>query len=83
MNNEKELIEALLEGWGIEDKVEIICPNCGSKRISRIDTYQIWQEINLSSGRILNKRNKLSPYCRVFHTYKCRKCEWQSINFDE
>lgn len=72
-----------LEGWGIE-KTER-CPACGSKRITHVNTYQVVEKVNLSSGRRLNKINLscLTPYGRVFNSYMCRKCGWQSINFDE
>lgn len=72
-----------LEGWDIEETKK--CPACGSKRISHINTYQIAEEINLSSGKKLNKINIkcLTPYSRVFNNYMCRKCGWQSIVFDE
>lgn len=72
-----------LEGWNIEETQQ--CPVCGSKRISHINTYQVIEEVNLSSGRRLNKINlhHLTPYGRVFNSYICRKCGWQSIQFDE
>lgn len=72
-----------LEGWEIEDTKK--CPVCGSKRISHINTYQVLEEINLSSGKRLNKikLSDLTPYSRVFNNYLCRKCGWQSIQFDE
>lgn len=70
-----------LDGFFIEETKQ--CPKCNSKRISIINTYQIWTEQNLSSGRIINKNTNITPFGRVFHNYLCRKCGWQSINFDE
>lgn len=72
-----------LEGWNVEETKQ--CPVCKSKRISHINTYQVTEEINLSSGKRLNKikLNCLTPYSRVFNNYMCRKCGWQSIIFDE
>lgn len=74
--NQKELEE----GWGIEDTGE--CPICKSKRISIIRTYQVWEERNLKSNRLIEKDTNLSPYAIVFVQYKCRKCGWISISFD-
>lgn len=81
MQDEEE--KRRLEGWDIEKTKE--CPVCGSKRITNCNTYQVEEEINLSSGRRLNKINLkcLTPYSRVFNFYMCRKCNWQSITFDE
>ena len=80
--SDKNLTKTMtLEGFFIEDTNK--CPKCNSKRISKINTYQVWTEQNLSSGRIINKKTNLSPYGRVFHSYLCRKCGWQSITFDE
>lgn len=72
-----------IEGWNIEETKR--CPVCGSKRITHVNTYQVVEEINLSSGRRLNKLTSklLTPYSRVFNNYLCRKCGWQSIIFDE
>jgi len=72
-----------IEGWNIEDTK--CCPICGSKRITHVNTYQVVEKINLTSGRRLNKVNlkTLTPYNRAFNNYLCRKCGWQSIIFDE
>lgn len=72
-----------LDGWDIEEGNSNICPKCKSKRISQINTYQVSEEINLSSGRVLYKDKKMTRYGRVFHSYLCRKCGWQSITLDE
>lgn len=83
MNIEEDKKKRELEGWNIEETKK--CPMCGSKRISHINTYQVVEEVNLSSGRRLNKikLKRLTPYSRVFNNYMCRKCGWQSIQFDE
>jgi len=36
-----------------------------------------------NSKKIYNKNYNRTPYGRVFHSYKCRKCGWDSVNFDE
>jgi hypothetical protein len=72
-----------MKDYNVEDYKLKICPKCNSKRISQINTYQVWTEVNTSSGRILKNSKKLTPYSRVFHNYICRKCGWQSENFDE
>lgn len=77
---EKELD---LTGWDIEERISNICPKCKSKRISQINTYQTVEEINILSGRILNLSKARTPFSRVFHSYLCRKCGWQSYQFDE
>ena len=78
----KDLTKTMaLEGFFIEDTNR--CPKCNSKRISKIDTYQVWIERNLSTDRIIKKHTTLTPFGRVFHSYMCRKCGWQSIIFDE
>jgi len=48
-----------------------------------MDTYQVTQEVNISSGRIIKKNTNLTPFGRVFNCYLCRKCGWKSITFDE
>lgn len=78
MNDLEKVME--MEGYYIEQTNQ--CPKCKSKRISKLNTYQILEEINLSSEKRLSK-SKLSPYSRMFHNYLCRKCGWQSITFDE
>ena len=70
-----------LDGYDIE--IDKKCPKCNSKRISIINTYQVWTEENLSTGKILSKKTSLTPSGRVFHNYKCRRCNWVSITFDE
>lgn len=77
---EKELD---LTGWDIEEGNSKTCPYCQSKRVSQINTYQTIEEINISSGRILSLSKERTPYSRVFHSYLCRKCGWQSYTFDE
>lgn len=79
MNEEREEMEK--EGYFIEETNK--CPLCNSKRISKINTYQVYTEVNLSSGKILKKNTTLTPFGRVFHNYKCRKCGWISVTFDE
>ncbi len=37
----------------------------------------------MGGKKIYDKNISLTPLGRVFHSYKCRKCGWESINFDE
>ena len=70
-----------LEGFFIEEERK--CPVCKSKKISILETFQVWQERKLNGKKIYDKNTSLTPYERVFHSYKCRKCGWESVNFDE
>lgn len=70
-----------IQGFFIETDKE--CPRCKSKKISVIETFQVWQERRMEGKKIYNKYYRRTPYNRVFHSYKCRKCDWESINFDE
>lgn len=76
---EKEIRE---QGYYLEEE-NFKCPICNSKRISIIETFQVWQERNLNGKKIYNKNYNRTPYGRIFHSYKCRKCGWDSVNFDE
>lgn len=69
------------EGYFIEEEKK--CPLCGSKKISISETFQVWRERKMNGVKIYDKNYRLTPFGRVFHSYKCRKCGWQSINFDE
>lgn len=73
--------EMKIEGYFIEEEKK--CPVCKSKKISILETFQVWQERKMDSKKIYNKNISLTPFGRVFHSYKCRKCGWESINFDE
>lgn len=70
-----------LEGFFIEEEKK--CPVCKSKKLSILETFQVWQERKLNGKKIYNKNISLTPYGKVFHSYKCRKCGWKSVNFDE
>ena len=59
------------------------CPKCGSKKISIFETFQVWHERKMNGTKIYDKDYNKTPFGRVFHSYKCRKCGWESINFDE
>ena len=78
---EKEEKEMKLQGFYIETDKK--CPKCKSKKISIIETFQVYQERKMGGKKIYDKDYKRTPFSRVFHSYKCRKCGWQSINFDE
>lgn len=56
------------------------CPKCGSKRITISKGVEIEVEENLSTGKILSRRN----IGDVIHwSYICRKCNWHSITCTE
>ena len=80
MNDELDE-EIRKQGYFMEEEKR--CPICNSKRISKIETFQVWTIKNLSSGKIIDRNTQLSPYGRVFHSYKCRKCGWESVNMNE
>lgn len=71
------------QGYYIDNEEKMKCPKCGSKRISIIETFQIWHERNLNGTKIYSKSYSRTPFGRVFHSFKCRKCNWESVNFDE
>lgn len=71
------------QGCYIEDEEKVVCPICESKRISIIETFQIWHERNLNGTKIYSKSYSKTPFGRVFHSFKCRRCNWESENFDE
>lgn len=70
-----------IEGYDIE--IEKRCPLCGSKRIGKRETFQVWHERSLTGKTIYEKNYNKTPFARVFHSYHCRKCDWESIIFDE
>lgn len=70
-----------IQGFDIE--IDEKCPKCGSKKISILETFQVWQERKMFGKKVYDKNYNRTPYSRVFHSYKCRKCGWESINFDE
>ena len=70
-----------VQGYDIE--IEKQCPMCGSKQISIRETFQVYHERNLGGKKLYHKNYNRTPYSRVFHSYVCRKCSWESINFDE
>ena len=78
MEKDKEMRE---QGYYIEEEKR--CPLCNSKQISILETFQVWQERKMDGVKIYEKNYNRTPYGRVFHSYKCRKCGWQSRNFDE
>ena len=69
-----------------EDAVIKRCPNCGSKRISRMNTYTIDREINVSTGKFIKRKGTTNTAIirggiLFFWLYKCRKCGWASDTF--
>lgn len=70
-----------IKGYYIEETGK--CPKCGSKKISILETFQVWHERKMNGAKIYDKDYNKTPFGRVFHSYKCRKCGWESINFDE
>lgn len=70
-----------LQGYDIE--IDEKCPKCGSKKISILETFQVYQERKMGGKKIYYKDYNKTPFNRVFHSYKCRKCGWESRNFDE
>ena len=70
-----------IQGFNIE--IDKRCPVCKSKQISIMETFQVWQERKIGGKKIYDKDYNTTPFSRVFHSYKCRKCGWESINFDE
>lgn len=70
-----------IAGYFIEEEKK--CPACGSKKISILETFQVWHERKLDGVKIYDKDYNKTPFGRVFHSYRCRKCGWESINFDE
>lgn len=70
-----------IQGFFIEETKK--CPRCKSKKISVLETFQVWHERKMNGAKIYNKDYNKTPFGRVFHSYKCRKCGWESINFDE
>lgn len=67
------------EGYFIEEEKK--CPLCGSKKIYILETFQVWQEREMDGKKIYNKNISLTPFGRVFHSYKCRKCGWEKYKF--
>ena len=81
--SKEELAEESYKLNGYDIEIDKKCPRCNSKRISKINTYQVWVEENLSTGKTISKNTNLNPFARIFHNYKCRRCNWVSIIFDE
>lgn len=72
-----------IQGYDIEDGESKRCPKCRSKQITIRETFQVYHEKNFNGKKIYYKDYRKSPYSRVFHSYACRKCGWESTNFNE
>ena len=76
----------------------ILCPNCGSRRITEILQATLTKMYDANSGRIINpytgkgymsNRDKAMAYDASVSdsigcwAYKCRKCGWESRLYTE
>lgn len=48
-----------IEGYFIEEKKK--CPICKSKKISILETFQVWQERKMDGKKIYDKNISLTP----------------------
>ena len=71
------------EDLDLEDDEEIICPICGSDRLSSINTYQATIEINIKTKKVIKREKDYEKSACVLWHYKCRKCNWKSEVFTE
>lgn len=71
------------EDLDLEDDEEIICPICGSDRLSNVNTYQTTIEINIKTKKVIKREKDYEKSACVLWCYKCRKCNWKSEVFTE
>lgn len=60
-----------------------ICPECGSDKITKFNTYDAVVGINVKTGKVIYRDKNYDHGAVTLWSYRCRECGWNSECFTE
>jgi predicted RNA-binding Zn-ribbon protein involved in translation (DUF1610 family) len=54
------------------------CPECGSDKITRFNTYNAVVGVNVKTGKVIYRDKNYDKGDITLYSYRCRACGWNS-----